>query len=75
MLPDTPPSALRDNAARAQRFCWILPPPPLQPPVRSLVGCVLRQASTQAQQNKILISGTRGAPPPPPPWGGDRHLA
>ena len=30
------------------------------PPVRSLVGCALRRASTQAQQNKILSSGTRG---------------
>ena len=31
------------------------------PPVRSLVGCALRRVNTQAQQNKILISGTRGA--------------
>ena len=35
-------------------------PPPPHPPVRSLVGCALRRASAQAQQNKILISGTRG---------------
>ena len=32
-----------------------------QPTVRNLVGCALCRASTQAQQNKALISGTRGA--------------
>ena len=35
---------------------YFTPPPPLG----SLLDCALRQASTQAQQNKILISGTRG---------------
>ena len=49
------------------RWSLITPTPPTTRPriafvpVQSVVGCVLRQASMQAQQNKILISGTKHA--------------
>ena len=46
----------------------IIPPPP--PRYRALRVYALRQASAQAQQNKILISGTRGAF-----WSGKRGAA